>query len=382
MPNPLDAIPPAVRALLAAESKQQVQVPQPTAPSFVNELYYNNFQQNPLVQGLSPEERAEAEPFLRKGEKGFALWQILRSGMPFSREEIMHLLDNPILYRNISNYLKLKRIHVLQPYQIEYILRYEPGKTDIIIDGILGLQDAITKRGQREFGMNGNFERMIEYEIRAPGGLINLHFSRSFDEQSLAESQRLQAENPGQRIGSFPAAVQLPDRTAYENKLRAIGWQPVDLRPTLGEQFQGVGGLFKEALWDSDFGQGLRFGLGNLGAIGGALLSWIPGFQALGEGLETFGDLVKPTEGKLGEIQNEINRYTQYIPSINNATNQIVGAVARASGGSLKRTTQHEYHKRRQRKRQFKPIKSGTKRMHWIKNTKPLHQIVLQQNAI
>lgn len=277
--------------------------------------------------------------YASKGPKGIALYKILKAELPYTRDEILKILTDPIAVDKIDKVNQLKQSEVLNIDQIIRIVD-DPNKlekSDEIVGDIRALIQEI-KNGQRQYSANGNFERMVESEINNPGAFYSIGLGPRALAQQQAEYAEAERKNPNGRF--MPTRVDTEKQKRFNDSLHALGYHDVDLSKTLAENFTDLGNLYKEALWDSDFAQGFRFGFGNVASLGGPILSLIPGLQGAGDALSVVGDLIKPTDGRLGEIQRDIDNVTQYLPSIDNAVNGVM-KVAIPQGGTVGSKQRH-----------------------------------------
>lgn len=309
--------------------------------------------------------------FAKYGVKGRALFQIFKSNLPYTKEEIKDLLNDPQAVNNIDQVNQLKNTNLFTTDQIKAAVA-SPSKIAHIpglIEGATSVKRSIDA-GNTDYAANGNFGRMIDREINTPGGLAKLGFRYPTEEVAT-----------DQGFGSFgrPSAAQ----EAENNRLlEAVGFQPVDHRIGFVDALKGIGNLYKEALWDSDFAQGFRFGFGNVASLGSSLLEFVPGVGEVAAGFGFLGDLVKPTGGPWDEMQAKIDSVGKWIPSIDNAIDRTLDLALPPSQQSHANEEQKEeggkisYKARQQRKKRFQPIVSGKKRMHWIMHTKSIKDAI------
>lgn len=311
--------------------------------------------------------------FAKYGIKGRALFQIFKSDLPYTKEEIKDLLNDPQAVNNIDQVNQLKNTNLFTIDQIKAAVA-SPSKIAHIpglIEGATSVKKSIDA-GNTDYAANGNFGRMIDREIVTPGGLAKLGFR--YPTEVVANQGRVS-------IGGANAA----QRAENDRLLEAVGFQPVDHRIGVVDALKGIGNLYKEALWDSDFAQGFRFGFGNVASLGSSLLEFVPGVGEAAAGFGFLGDLIKPTGGPWDEMQSKIDSVGKWIPSINNVVDHTLDLALppqqqhnaneeeKEEGGKI------SYKARRNRKKRFQPIVSGKKRMHWIMHTKSIKDVTNEQ---
>jgi hypothetical protein len=313
--------------------------------------------------------------FSKYGAKGRALFQIFKSNLPYGKEEIKEILADPKSIDHIDLINKLKETGLFTINQMRAVVD-DPSRInhiDALIKGAQGLKRDIDN-GQTDYAANGNFARMLDYEIYHPNenALQKLGFANDVGPKWDAATMGLP---------SLHAASRAPDDNR-NSILREVGYQNVDHSINFVDALKGIGNLYKEALWDSDFAQGFRFGFGNVASLGSSLLEFIPGVGEAAAGLGVLGDFIKPSGGPWDEIQGKIDSVGKYIPSISNIVDRSLDLALPQEQQQQQQQQEAEdteeggrisMNIRRQRKKSFKVPLTGTKRMKWIRQTQPLH---------